>query len=161
VHSARLLNPLIRATTITVGLTGILLITTLTASLIGLHNRRKRSKDVRSFEPTVSALGMSHGFHALHPQTKTYREAIPTMYDPYKALRPGRPPNTKNVNFANEGAWMSRKYSRWSASTTSPMGIEGDIMRLLEVKRARRVVPVRPARPWSKVWNGREGAHAI
>jgi hypothetical protein len=30
--------------------------------------------------------------------------------------------------------------------------IEGDIMRLLEVKRARRGVPVRPARPWSGVY---------
>ena len=32
--------------------------------------------------------------------------------------------------------------------------IEGDIMRLLEVKRARRAVPVRPANPLS-------GVHAI
>lgn len=33
-------------------------------------------------------------------------------------------------------------------------------MRLLDVKRARRVVPVRPARPWSGM-NDSEIVHAI
>ena len=85
------------------------------------------------------------------------------MYDPYKVSRngPRRPPNAKRVVFANEETWMSHKHSRWSASTTSMSGIERDIMKLLEVKRARRAVPVRPTRPWSEVWNGRDGAHAI
>ncbi|KAF1361582.1 hypothetical protein EJ07DRAFT_153823 [Lizonia empirigonia] len=158
-----LLDPLSRAMALTSAATVILLVTTCIASLINLYKHRKQTKDVRSFEPTVSALGMSYGFHALHPQPRTTRNAIPTMYDPYKAFQkgPGKPPNAKQVTFANEGAWMSRKDSRWSVSTTSQSGIEGDIMRLLEVKRAKRVVLVRPARPWKEAWNGGEGAHMI
>lgn len=184
-----LLDPLSRALAITSTLTGLLIIITCTAHTIDFMQQRKRSKDIRSFEPTVSALGMSHGFHALHPAPRrVIRESIPTMYDPYGAFRngpgslstAGRLPNTvrlqgvgrlpsaeqmitKQVTFANEeGAWMSRKHSRWSVSTVSPSTaaptgmarIEGDILRLLEVKRARRAVPVRPARPSS-------GVHAI
>lgn len=158
-----LLDPLSRAMALTSASTAIFLIITCVASLVNFYNHRKQTKDVRSFEPTVSALGMSYGFHALHPQPRTTRNAIPTMYDPYKAFQkgPGKPPNAKQVTFANEGAWMSRKDSRWSISTTSQSGIEGDIMRLLEVKKARRAVPVRPARPWTEAWNGGQGAHMI
>ncbi|XPS97453.1 hypothetical protein M3J09_006681 [Ascochyta lentis] len=158
-----LLDPLSRTLAIASALTGTFLIIACTMSLIDLHKRRRQRKDVRSFEPTVSALGMGHGFRALHPQSRTTHDAMPTMYDPYRKLykEPGRLPNAKQVAFASEGAWMSGKHSRWSVSTTSPSGIEGDIMRLLELKRARRAVPVRPERPWSKAWNGREGAHAV
>ncbi|KAF2631505.1 hypothetical protein BU25DRAFT_488094 [Macroventuria anomochaeta] len=160
-----LLNPFSMALAITSALAGFLLIITFTANLLDFRKRRTRAKDTRSFEPTVSALGMSHGFHALHPQPRTTREPIPTVYDPYRAFRKDQEglPSTKQVAFASEGAWMSRKHSnsRWSASTMSPRGIEGDIMRLLEVKRTRRAVPVRPTRPWSVMWNGREGTHVI
>lgn len=79
------------------------------------------------------------------------------MYDPYRAYKkgPGTLRITKQVSFADEATWMSRKSatSRWSASTSSPRGMEGDIMRLLDVKKARRAVPVRPARPSSGVRN--------
>jgi hypothetical protein len=147
-----LLGPLSKAITITAAIVSILLITTCTMSLLDMYKRRRQSRDIRSFEPTISALGMSHGFHALHPPARTKREPIPTVYDPYKAFQkgPGKTPVTKNMAFVNEGAWMNRKHSRWSVSTTSPVGIEGDIMRLLDVKRARRAVPVRPAQPWSE-----------
>lgn len=100
------LDPLSRALTITSALTGLLLILTLTASLVNLHNRRTESHDIRFFEPTISALGMSHGFHALYPQPTTAREAIPTMYDPYKSFRRGFGglSNAKDARFASEGA---------------------------------------------------------
>lgn len=87
------------------------------------------------------------------------------MYDPYRAFRkgPSAVHDTKHVAFADEGVWMSRKQnsSRWSVSTSSPRVVERDIMRLLDVKKARRAVPVRPARPVSNMWNGREIVHAI
>lgn len=82
------------------------------------------------------------------------------MYDPYKAFqkRPDALRITKQVSFADEATWMSRKHaaSRWSASTSSPRGMEGDIMRLLDIKKARRAVPVRPAGPWSGTRSARE-----
>lgn len=159
------LNPLSKALTTTSALASFLLLITLTASLIDLHSRHAQAKDSRAFEPTVSALGMSHGFHTLHPQPRMGREPIPTMYDPYRAFRkgPGAMHETKHVAFADEGAWMSRKQdkSRWSVSTSSPRVVERDIMRLLDVKKARRAVPVRPARPGSVVWIEREVVHAI
>ncbi|KAF3010847.1 hypothetical protein E8E13_008941 [Curvularia kusanoi] len=159
------LKPLARGLAITGALTTLLTLLALTASLMELQNRRTQARDTRAFEPTVSALGMSHGFHALHPQphTTTIRQAIPTMYDPYKAFQKGGPGGTlritKQVAFADEATWMSqsRKHahthatSRWSASTSSPKKIEGDIMRLLEVKKARRAVPVRPAAAWTEI----------
>ncbi|KAJ4992263.1 hypothetical protein SVAN01_02282 [Stagonosporopsis vannaccii] len=160
-----LLSPLSKALTTASTLVGFLLLTTFTASLMDLHNRHTQAKDSRAFEPTVSALGMSHGFHTLHPQPRTGRERIPTMYDPYRAFRkgPGAVHETKHVAFADEGVWMSRKQnsSRWSASTSSPRAVERDIMRLLEVKKARRAVPIRPARPVSSMWDAREIVHAI
>ncbi|KAJ8113134.1 hypothetical protein OPT61_g4668 [Boeremia exigua] len=155
------LNPLSRALTIASALVSLLLITTFTTSFISLQTRRKRANDTRAFEPTISALGMSHGFHALHPQPKRSREPIPTMYDPYRAFRkgPGALQDTRQAAFADEGTWISRKHvnSRWSASTSSPRGIERDIIRLLDVKKARRAVPVRPVRPLSGMRHEREG----
>ncbi|KAF1931832.1 uncharacterized protein M421DRAFT_2455 [Didymella exigua CBS 183.55] len=172
-----------------------LLLTTLVAHLTSFLRHRAKAKDIRSFEPTVSALGMSHGFHALHPPPRTARAPIPTMYDPYRAFKKGPgvqrqgslpdflapPPDlrsgtlrlgssrgdvaSKRVGFTDEGAWMARTSdSRWSVSTASPRRIEGDIMRLLEVrkskdvKKSRRAVSVRPA---SVVWYGTEIVHAL
>lgn len=158
-----LLDPLSRALTITSALISMLLVVTSTTRLTKfLRKRRTEVKDVRSFEPTISALGMSRSFYALHPQRRASDEITPTVYDPYSISQkePAGWPSSQQVTFANESAWISRKHSRWSSSTTSPKGIEGDIMRLLEVKKVRRVVPVRPARPWNEVWNGREGADA-
>ncbi|KAH6643620.1 hypothetical protein C7974DRAFT_1621 [Boeremia exigua] len=159
------LNPLSRAITIISALGGFFLITAFMTSLIDLQTRRAQARDTRAFEPTVSALGMSHGFHALHPERRTAREQIPTMYDPYRAFRQGQGAShsTEQLPFADEAAWISRKQtkSRWSASTTSPRGIERDIIKLLDVKKARRAVSVRPARPKSGAWDGRGAGHVI
>lgn len=160
-----LLNPLIRGLTIIAALTTSLIIATTISSFVDLRNRRTHDRDTRAFEPSVSALGMSHGFHALHPQPRTTGERIPTMYDPYRAYQkgPGALRITKQVSFADEATWMSRKSetSRWSASTSSPRGMQGDMMKLLDVKKARRAVPVRPARPWSGARSVREVQNII
>lgn len=187
------LDPLSRGLTLTSSVTLSLLLITSTAHLIIFIKQRRKEKDTRSFEPTVSALGMSHGFAALHPAPRTSRPPIPTMYDPYRAFKKGpgalqafvqqpeavhRPSAlrrdisagemvSKHVGFADEGAWMARKPdSRWSVSTASPRRVEGNILRLLEVrkageakmKRTRRAVPVRPA---SAAWYAGEtsGVH--
>jgi len=179
--------------TLTSSVTLSLLLITSTAQLIIFLKQRRKERDTRSFEPTVSALGMSHGFAALHPAPRTSRPPIPTIYDPYRAFKKGsdalqafvqqpeaahRPSVlrrdistgemvAKHVGFADEGAWMARKSdSRWSVSTASPQRVEGDILRLLEVrkakevsmKRTRRAVPVRPA---SAAWYAGEtgGVH--
>jgi hypothetical protein len=187
------LDPLSRGLTIASAATISLLLITFLAHCIAFLEQRRREKDSRSFEPTVSALGMSHGFHALHPPPRTARAPIPIMYDPYRAFKKGpgalqafvqrpeaalRPSAlrvgasqggmvSKHVGFADEGAWMGRKSdSRWSVSTASPRRVEGDLLRFLEVrkakevKRSRRAVPVRPA---SAVWYAREtpGAHHV
>ncbi|KAF3032961.1 hypothetical protein E8E12_000977 [Didymella heteroderae] len=187
------LDPLSRGLTIASSVTLSLLFITSTAHLIIFLKQRRKEKDTRSFEPTVSALGMSHGFAALHPAPRTSRPAIPTIYDPYRAFKKGpgalqtfvqqpeaahRPSAlkretsagelvSKHVGFADEGAWMARKSnSRWSVSTASPRRMEGDMMKFLEVRKAkevkmkktRRAVPVRPA---SAAWYAEEtgGAH--
>lgn len=153
-----LLDPLSRALALTSAVTGCFLSITCTANVVNMLTQRSKAKDVRSFEPTVSALGMSHGFQALNPQPRTACGAVPSIYDAHKSFQrgPGRPANIRQVTFANEGAWMSGKPSRWSASTASPSRIEGDIMRLLDVKRARRAIPVRPARS-EEALTGSEG----
>lgn len=187
------LDPLSRGLTLTSSVTLSLLLITSTAHLIIFLKQRRKERDTRSFEPTVSALGMSHGFAALHPAPRTSRPPILTIYDPYQAFKKGpgalqalvqhpeaahRPSAlkgdtsagemvSKHVGFADEGAWMARKSdSRWSVSTASPRRVEGDILRLLEVrkakemnmKRTRRAVPVRPA---SAAWYAGEtgGVH--
>ncbi|KAJ4341220.1 hypothetical protein N0V87_001961 [Didymella glomerata] len=188
------LEPLSRGLTLTSSVTLSLLLITSTAHLIIFLKQRRKEKDTRSFEPTVSALGMSHGFAALHPAPRTSRPPIPTIYGPYQTFKKGsgalqafvqqpeaayRPSAlrrdtsaggmvSKHVGFADEGAWMARKSgSRWSVSTASPRRVEGDILRLLEVrkakevkmKRTRRAVPVRPA---SAAWYaGETGAMHI
>lgn len=127
----------------------------LALTLHALQQRRREGRDTRAFEPTVSALGMSHGFHALHPQPRgsTLRQPIPTMYDPYKAFQKGPGGGalriTKQVAFADEATWMSdgggagkqAASSRWSASSTgSPRRVEGgrgaNVVRLLDVRKA-------------------------
>ncbi|KAG9206482.1 hypothetical protein G6514_003313 [Epicoccum nigrum] len=126
----------------------------LALSLRALQQRRTQRRDTRAFEPTASALGMSHGFLALHPRPATLRQPIPTMYDPYGAFRKGPAGAplgfTKQVAFADEAPAAA---SRWSASSMgSPRravvagkaGGGADAVRLLDVKRARRAVPVRP-----------------
>jgi hypothetical protein len=188
------LEPLSRGLTLTSSVTLSLLLITSTAHLVIFLKQRRKEKDTRSFEPTVSALGMSHGFAALHPAPRTSRPPIPTIYGPYRTFKKGsgalqafvqqpeaayRPSAlrrdtsaggmvSKHVGFADEGAWMARKSdSRWSVSTASPRRVEGDISRLLEVrkakevkmKRTRRAVPVRPA---SAAWYaGETGAMHI
>lgn len=187
------LDPLSRGLTIASSVTLSLLLITFLAHTIAFLAQRRKEKDTRSFEPTVSALGMSHGFAALHPPPLRSRAPIPTIYDPYRAFQKGpdalqafvqqpeaahRPSAlrrdtsagnmvAKHVGFADEGAWMARKSdSRWSVSTASPRRVEGDILRLLEVRKAkevkmkktRRAVPVRPA---SAAWYAGEagGVH--
>lgn len=187
------LDPLSRGLAITSSVTLALLLIAFLAHIIAFLAQRRKDKDTRSFEPTISALGMSHGFAALHPPTPRSRAPIPTIYDPFRAFQKGpdalqafvqqpkaahRPSAlrrdtsagdlvAKHVGFADEGAWMARNSdSRWSVSTVSPRWMEGDIMRLLEVRKAkavkmkktRRVVPVRPA---SAAWYAGEagGAH--
>ncbi|KZM22295.1 hypothetical protein ST47_g6557 [Ascochyta rabiei] len=114
-----LLDPLSRTLAITSALTSAFLIITCTGGLISLHKRHRQKKDVRSFEPTISALGMNRGFYAVYPPPNPTHDAIPTMYDPYRAFRkePRGPPNAKQVAFTSEGAWMSRKHSRWKSKT--------------------------------------------
>lgn len=160
------LDPLSRGLTLTSSVTLSLLLITSTAHLIIFLKQRRKERDTRSFEPTVSALGMSQGFAALHPSPRTSRPPIPTIYDPYRAFNKGsaalsvqafvqqpeaahRPSalrrdtsggemRAKHVGFADEGAWMARKSdSRWSVSTASPRRVEGDMLRLLETREAK------------------------
>ncbi|KAJ4338476.1 hypothetical protein N0V95_008045 [Ascochyta clinopodiicola] len=104
-----LLDPLSRTSAIASVLTSIFLIIACAASLVDFGKRRKQRKDVRSFEPTISALGMNRGFYAVYPQPNPTHDAIPNMYDPYRPLRkePRSSPDAKMVAFASEGAWMS------------------------------------------------------
>ena len=128
----------------------------LALTLHTLQQRRRERRDTRAFEPTASALGMSHGFHALHPQPRgaTLRQPIPTMYDAYRAFQKGPGAGalriTKQVAFADEATWMSdgggagkhaAASSRWSASSTgSPRRAErgrgANAVRLLDVRKA-------------------------
>ncbi|KAF3052038.1 hypothetical protein E8E11_002238 [Didymella keratinophila] len=83
------LDPLSRGLTLTSSVTLSLLLITSTAQLIIFLKQRRKERDTRSFEPTVSALGMSHGFAALHPALRTSRPPIPTVHDPYQAFKKG------------------------------------------------------------------------
>lgn len=113
-----------------------------------------------------------HALHPPPPPGRrgaTPRQPIPTMYDPYRAFQKGAGGGalriTKQVAFADEATWLGEgrgkaASSRWSASSTaSPRRVGGgggggeggrvargtaDVVRLLDVKRARRAVPVRP-----------------
>ncbi|KAJ4383605.1 hypothetical protein N0V86_001660 [Didymella sp. IMI 355093] len=80
------LDPLSRGLTIASAATTSLLLITFLAHCIAFLKQRRREKDTRSFEPTVSALGMSHGFHALHPPPRTVLALFKPLFSDQRLL---------------------------------------------------------------------------
>jgi hypothetical protein len=109
--------------------------------------RHRRSKQTCSFEPTVSALGMGHGYQAVVPPVA--RADVPTLYDPRKPVpgTPARPPREDEVGFANAGAAMGMSNP---AFLSKEVEIETQISGPLGLEKPATVRQMRPARPWSE-----------
>ncbi|KAF2115433.1 hypothetical protein BDV96DRAFT_646430 [Lophiotrema nucula] len=123
------------------------------AALIDLY-QHARSQSSCSFEPTASALGMSHGYQAVTPAAP--RATIPTIYDPKKPM-PGTPPRPlreDELGLADAGAAMGVREPSLSedgdraridekdSGISGPLGLE-------KPETARQMM--RPARPWSEM----------
>ncbi|EMD97365.1 hypothetical protein COCC4DRAFT_197545 [Bipolaris maydis ATCC 48331] len=119
--------------------------------------RRAREKESCSFEPTASALGISHGYATTFPPQSPYR--MPSIYDQEAAL---------NANDATASAWnisqakesvgrdpgMSSAESIVSQEGRLSIGSEmSSISGPLGLQKPERVQPARPARP-SRPWSG-------
>lgn len=141
-----MLVPLSKGYAIAAGTTLFALLTTSLSALIQTCHRARDSKAC-SFEPTASALGMSHGYQAVAPRTS--RGPVPTLYDPLKPMPREEGAGDEEKGFAARGAEMGRrdsvvpKTSLESEGTgiTGPLGLEAPA----------KVAQMRPARPWSEM----------
>jgi hypothetical protein len=91
---------------------------------------RSRAPESCSFEPTASALGMSHGYQAVVPTM--LRENIPTIYDPLKSTSgtPKRPLREDEGGLLERGAMMGVRHSiegeprrSMQAEISGPLGL--------------------------------------
>ncbi|KAF1945598.1 hypothetical protein EJ02DRAFT_509285 [Clathrospora elynae] len=113
---------------------------------------RAREKESCSFEPTASALGMSHGYATTIPPAM--RSRVPTMYDPLKSLKvdPEKAPRVKDEE---EKDSMSKSGDLGRAdsvvSQEGRMSFELEKEKEIPAPLPGRVLQIRPSRPWSEL----------
>ncbi|KAF2195857.1 hypothetical protein K469DRAFT_19903 [Zopfia rhizophila CBS 207.26] len=135
-----MLCPISKAHSIAGGAGWFILAVTSLSALISACNARKNSKCC-SFEPTASALGMSHGYQAVQPPVP--RIDVPTLYDLKKPI-PSEEKMEDEKSFAKAGAGMGRRDSGLSdRSAVTEKEISGPL-------NLERNMEYRPARPWSE-----------
>jgi hypothetical protein len=179
--------------TIITAIAGFLVTMTCVLGVVDAYSRHRHSEKICcAFEPTASALGMNHGFEALHPpEPKTSYQPHYTSYIDTK-----RPAMAKDLTrSASQNAVMGRVGSGQSKRCQGLPDVEKEMLRLLgpekpglpakpmKVAKREKAVrserpakvafldrteiserppqPVRPVRPWSKVWNGRESMYGF
>ncbi|KAF2267488.1 hypothetical protein CC78DRAFT_541720 [Lojkania enalia] len=122
----------------------VLAITSTAATIAACHHRREQK--ACSFEPTASALGMSHGYQAVTPPMP--RSTIPTMYDPSKPepASPVKDPGEEEIGLAIAAAEMGKV----DLGIGLKDGEDHEISGPLSLKKPEEVRQMRPARPWSE-----------
>ncbi|KAF2878008.1 hypothetical protein BDV95DRAFT_600688 [Massariosphaeria phaeospora] len=169
-----MLGPLSKGYAIATGVAcALLLLTTLTSLTYHLSHRspHRSTPTPLSFEPTASALGMSHGFQAVQPSAP--RTTIPTIYDPLQPIpgtaMPMGPSDYDDVLWREKLRGLrpgGRRDSGVSGESGGSRGEgEGDgdgdgsgdegrhekeISGPLALQRPEVVARMRPARPWSE-----------
>ncbi|EMD66770.1 hypothetical protein COCSADRAFT_302087 [Bipolaris sorokiniana ND90Pr] len=131
--------------------------------------RRAREKESCSFEPTASALGISHGYATTFPPQSPYR--MPSIYDPEVALNTDdATASAWNISQARESVGRDPGMSRAESivSQEGRLSIGSDMssisgpLGLQKPEQAQPARPARPSRPWSGVSSIRSGVvHAI
>ncbi|KAF1963730.1 hypothetical protein CC80DRAFT_12266 [Byssothecium circinans] len=149
------LLPLSKAFAIAAGVGAFLMICLSASTVIQTCHRARDSKPC-SFEPTASALGMGHGYHAVGVP-RISKGAVPTIYDPLKpdpTAQGGLGDEERGI--LGQGAEMGRRDSGTSSLRMEKrdMGGDergGDISGPIGLKRPEEVAQMRPARPWSEM----------
>ncbi|KAJ4374950.1 hypothetical protein N0V83_002029 [Neocucurbitaria cava] len=156
-----MLVPLSKGYVVAAGTGGFLVLVACIAATVDACTRA-RAKESCSFEPTASALGISHGYQATMPDTP--RDRVPTMYDPRKPFHadPGKAPvELDERGFANEGTQMGRRDSGLSEMGKA-YDYEDEITGPLSLEKPQRVLQIRPSRPWSETPRRRDNTvHAM
>jgi hypothetical protein len=132
--------------TIITALAGFLVMMTCLMSVVDAYNRHQQSEKVCcAFEPTASALGMNHGFEALHP-SEPYTSYKP-RYTSYIDVK--RPPMTDGLaRSASQNAVMGRIGSGQSKRCQGLPDVEKDMLRLLGPEKSNdSPKPPKSARP--------------
>ena len=157
-----MLVPLSKGYVVAAGTGGFLVLVTFIAAMVDACTRA-RAKESCSFEPTASALGISHGYQAVVPNTP--RDRVPTMYDPRRALDadPEKLSGEHDkMGFASEGTSMGRRDSGLSEMGKMWLGVDEEITGPLNLEKPHRVLQIRPSRPWSEMPRKRDtGIHAM
>ncbi|CAO2653947.1 Nn.00g106800.m01.CDS01 [Neocucurbitaria sp. VM-36] len=157
-----MLVPLSKGYAVAAGAGGFLVLVACITSTVDACSRAK-AKESCSFEPTASALGMSHGYQAVIPDTP--RDRVPTMYDPQRPAHTDSrkaPSEHDEMGFAKEGTEMGRRDSGLSEMGKVSYEVEKQITGPLDLDKPQRVLQIRPSRPWSEAPKRRDGTvHAM